>query len=129
VRVTTQGAAAVALLAALVFFAAGPHLVDAMTALDPVRAAAREYLPWAALYPIVSVWCFQLDGVYIGATRTPEMRNGMALALAGFLGLGYALTPLAGNHGLWAAFTAFAALRGAILAWWYPRLLRAFAPR
>lgn len=129
VRVTTQSAAAVAVLAALLFFAAGPRLIDAMTALAPVRAAAREFLPWAALYPIVSVWCFQLDGVYIGATRTPEMRNGMPLALGGFLALGYALMPLAGNHGLWAAFTAFAALRGAILAWWYPRLLRAFAPR
>jgi MATE family multidrug resistance protein len=118
----------VALLAALVFFAAGPGIIDAMTGLELVRAASREFLPWAALYPIVSVWCFQLDGIYIGATRTPEMRNGMALALVGFLALGHALMPLAGNHGLWAAFTAFAAFRGAILAWWYPRLLRAFAP-
>jgi MATE family multidrug resistance protein len=73
------------------------------------------------------VWCFQLDGIYIGATRTAEMRNGMALALGGFLALGYVLLPRFGNHGLWAAFTGFAALRGIMLAWWYPRLLAQFA--
>jgi MATE family multidrug resistance protein len=117
----------VAIAAGFVFFAAGPAIIDVMTGIEAVRAAARVFLPWAALYPLVAVWCFQLDGIYIGATRTAEMRNGMALATAGFLALGYALMPAFGNHGLWAAFTAFAALRGLILAWWYPRLLVQFA--
>jgi MATE family multidrug resistance protein len=98
-----------------------------MTALEPVRAAAREYLLWAALYPLVSVWCFQLDGIYIGATRTGEMRNGAALALAAMLASGYALMPAFGNHGLWASLFVFAAMRGATLALWYPRLLMVFA--
>ncbi len=110
-----------------VFALGGGILVDVMTGLDAVRAAARTYLPWPALYPIVAVWCFQLDGIYIGATRTAEMRNGMALALAGFLALGYALMPFFGNHGLRAAFAGFAALRGAFLALLYPRLLGPFA--
>jgi MATE family multidrug resistance protein len=127
VRDTTWWAAAVAAVAGLALVFAGPALIDVMTGIEPVRAAARDYLLWAALYPPVSVWCFQLDGIYIGATRTGEMRNGMALALAGFLALGYALMPYFGNHGLWAAFTAFAALRGVVLGWWYPRLLGQFA--
>ncbi len=127
VRVSTWWAAGVAVAAGLVFLAAGPALIDVMTGIDAVRGAARVYLPWAAFYPLVAVWCFQLDGIYIGATRTAEMRNGMALATAGFLALGYALMPAFGNHGLWAAFTAFAALRGLILGWWYPRLLVQFA--
>jgi MATE family multidrug resistance protein len=127
VRVTTWWAAGVAVAAGLVFAAAGPALIDVMTVIDDVRGAARTYLAWAAIYPVVAVWCFQLDGIYIGATRTAEMRNGMALALAGFLALGYALTPHFGNHGLWAAFIGFAAFRGIILAWWYPRLLVQFA--
>ena len=127
VRVSTWWAAGVAVAAGLLFFAAGPALIDVMTGIEAVRAAARVYLPWAAFYPLVAVWCFQLDGIYIGATRTAEMRNGMALATAGFIALGYALMPSFGNHGLWAAFTAFAALRGLILGWWYPRLLVQFA--
>lgn len=127
VRVTTWCAGVVALAMGLMLALGGPALVDVMTVLEPVRAAAREFLLWAALYPLVSVWCFQLDGIYIGATRTAEMRNGMALALLGFLTLGYALMPRFGNHGLWAAFTVFAALRGIVLAVWYPRLLGQFA--
>jgi MATE family multidrug resistance protein len=127
VRVSTWWAAGVAVAAAIFFFAAGPAIIDVMTGIGAVREAARVYLPWAAFYPLVAVWCFQLDGIYIGATRTGEMRNGMALATAGFLALGYALMPAFGNHGLWAAFTAFAALRGLILGWWYPRLLVQFA--
>jgi len=51
----------------------------------------------------------------------------MALATAAFIALGYALMPHFGNHGLWAAFAAFAALRALVLAWWYPRLLEQFA--
>lgn len=127
VRVTTVWAAGVAVAAGLVFALAGPVLIDVITAIEEVRAAARIYLPWAAFYPVVAVWCFQLDGIYIGATRTAEMRNGMAASLAALLALGYALMPAFGNHGLWAAFTGFAAFRGGILAFWYPRLLAQFA--
>ncbi|MGH7002327.1 MAG: MATE family efflux transporter, partial [Alphaproteobacteria bacterium] len=64
--------------------------------------------------------------IYIGATRTAEMRNGAAIALAALLALGYTLMPTFGNHGLWAAFLGFAAVRGLTLAAWYPRLLRGF---
>ncbi len=127
VRVSTVWAAGVAVGASLFFWAAGPGVIDVMTGIDAVREAARVYLPWAAFYPLAAVWCFQLDGIYIGATRTAEMRNGMAVATAAFLALGYALMPSFGNHGLWAAFTAFAAFRGLILGWWYPRLLVQFA--
>lgn len=127
VRISSWWAAGVAVAAGSVFLAAGPAIIDVMTGIEAVREAARAFLPWAAFYPLVAVWCFQLDGIYIGATRTAEMRNGMALATAGFLALGHALLPAFGNHGLWAAFTAFAALRGIILGWWYPRLLVQFA--
>jgi len=127
VRVSTLWAAGVALIAAAVLAVAGALLIDVVTSLPDVRAAARTFLPWAAIYPLVAVWCFQLDGIYIGATRTAEMRNGAALSLAGLLAAGYALMPSFGNHGLWAALLAFAACRGLTLALWYPRLLRGVA--
>ena len=50
--------------------------------------------------PLVAVWAFLFDGVFIGATRTAEMRNGMALALIVFLIAAWALMPILGNHGL-----------------------------
>jgi multidrug resistance protein, MATE family len=127
VRLTTWWAAGVAVVVGAALGLGGPALIDIMTGIDSVRATARAYLVWAALYPLVSVWCFQLDGIYIGATRTGEMRNGAALALVAMLASGYALMPAFGNHGLWASLAVLAAIRGATLALWYPRLLKLFA--
>ncbi len=123
VRMTTISAAAVAAAISVAIAAFGPALIALLTTIASVRDEAARFLPWAAMYPFVAVWCFQLDGIYIGATRTAEMRNGMALSLLVLLALGYALMPRFGNHGLWAAFLGFAAFRGFILALWYPRLL------
>ena len=97
-------------------------MIDLLTGIAEVRAEARRFLVWATLAPVVAVWCFQFDGIYIGATRTAEMRNGMALALALLLALGYGLMPVWGNHGLWLALMGFFALRGATLALWYRRI-------
>ena len=65
--------------------------------------------------PLVGVWCYLLDGMFIGATRAAEMRNSMAVAAAGFA-LTLLTLPWLGNHGLWLALTVFLALRGLSLA-------------
>lgn len=111
-------------LSAFTYFA-GPFLIDALMASAEVRAAARVYLPWASFIPIVAVWCFLLDGIFIGATRTAEMRNAMALTLAVFLGAWWFLAPAYGNHGLWAALTIFYFARTATLLPFYGNVRRA----
>jgi MATE family multidrug resistance protein len=77
---------------------------------------------------VVGVACFQLDGIFIGATRTVDMRNMMIVSLAVYLAVWWALTPLIGNHGLWASIHAFFVIRAITLASRYPALVRvAFA--
>jgi MATE family multidrug resistance protein len=78
--------------------------------------------------PFASVWSFQLDGIFIGATRSKEMRNGALLAIVAFLIAAALLVPVWGNHGLWAAFVTWMVARTVPLAWWYPRIERALAP-
>ena len=73
--------------------------------------------------PIAGVWSFQLDGIFIGATRTAEMRLGMLLALAAYLLAWWLMTPWH-NHGLWAALIVSYLARALFLALFYPRLLR-----
>jgi MATE family multidrug resistance protein len=75
------------------------------------------------------VWCFQLDGIFIGATRSADMRNTMIVSFAVYLGVWWLLWPQLGNHGLWIAFILFFVARGATLATRYPSLLKAVAPR
>lgn len=90
----------------------GPFVIDLLTDLPDVREAAREYLVWFVISPLVAVWSFLYDGVYIGATRVREMRNIMMIStFVIFLPAWYLLQGY-GNHGLWLAFTLFLASRG-----------------
>jgi MATE family multidrug resistance protein len=90
-----------------------------------VRAAARDYLPWLVVSPLISVWSFQLDGIFIGTTQTANMRNAMLLSLAVFLLACWLLIPAFSNHGLWLAFAIFMAARAVTLGLYYPALERA----
>ena len=115
IRVSTFWSVLGAGVFAAVYAVAGPGIIGLLTDQAAVREAARQYLLWAALLPIVSVWGFQFDGVFIGATRTRELLVTMALAAVAFWGLSLGLQPLWGNHGLWVAMLGFMALRGLML--------------
>lgn len=90
----------------------GPLLIRLLTDLPEVRSAAREFLPWLIISPLVSAWAFLYDGVYVGATRAREMRKLMLLSTFVFFVPAWYLLQGLGNHGLWLAFTLFMASRG-----------------
>ena len=113
----------------LALWLGGPTLLDLMTTSAAVRLAGRTYLPFAALVPVVGTLAYQMDGVYIGATWSADMRNMMLLSLAAYLLAWWALSPLLGIAGLWVALLIFLGLRGLTLAWRIPRRAAlAFAP-
>jgi len=122
-RLTTLWAVLIAALASLALLLAGGQLIDLLSVDTAVRATARSYLPWAAWAPLAGVLAFQLDGIFIGATRTRDMRQAMLLSLALFLLAWWALQPL-GNHGLWAALYVHYLARTLSLAWFLPGLVR-----
>lgn len=110
-------------LLGLVFLLAGGLFIDTLTVDTGVRETARAFLLWAAAVPVVSFACYQLDGIFIGTTRTKEMRNAAAWSLAAFLAVWWALTPF-GNHGLWASLLVYNASRALFLGRYYPALRR-----
>jgi multidrug resistance protein, MATE family len=122
VKVTLLWSALGALGFSLVYWHAGTWIIERLTDQPTVRATAELYLPWAALSPVISVWGFLLDGVFIGATRTRELMVSMAVSLAVFLVASWAFMPVQGNHGLWAALMVFMAVRGATLMRLLPRV-------
>ena len=100
-----------------VLFLLGGHLfIDLQTDIASVREAAYPYLPYLAVLPLVAVWSYLLDGLFIGATRAREMRNAMLLSVAVALPLALAMRGF-GNHGLWWAFLGFMVLRAVTLGW------------
>jgi MATE family multidrug resistance protein len=114
-----------ALLLALSLWAIGPWAIDLLTDLPAVRAAARELVPYAAVYVLLAVGAFQLDGIFIGATRTRDMRNAAVLSTGTFVLAAHFLTRWDGNRGLWLSFLVFAVARALALALRYPALRRA----
>jgi MATE family multidrug resistance protein len=103
---------------------AGGIIIDLITTNTQVREIARIYLPWAVAAPIAGVASFLLDGIFIGATQTRDMRNMMIVSFAVFLGSWAVLTPAYGNHGLWASLIIFFLIRAMTLGLHFPALLR-----
>ena len=122
VKVTMFWSTLGALGFSLVYWNTGTWIIERLTDQAAVRATAEAYLPWAALSPVISVWGFLLDGVFIGATRTRELMVSMTVSLAVFLAASWAFMPVQGNQGLWAALLVFMAVRGATLMRLLPRI-------
>ncbi|MEM9734305.1 MAG: MATE family efflux transporter [Pseudomonadota bacterium] len=124
VRLTMIWSFVLAGFATLVFFAVGPWLIDILTINEGVRGVAHAFLPYAALTALVGALAFQMDGVFIGATWTRDMRNMMLFSSASFLVVYHAAAPSLGNHGLWLALLVFLGMRGVTLFVCLPRKMR-----
>lgn len=120
----TLWAALFAIAIAIAYALAGPAILTLFTDHQEVLDIAAFYLPWMVVSPLVSVWSYMLDGVFIGTTRSREMRDTALLSLAVFALAAWLLVPLAGNHGLWIALLLFMLARAVSLGLLLPRLVR-----
>ena len=98
-----------------------------MTTPPDVRVEARAYLPYMIAAPLVGCAAWMLDGIFIGATRSADMRNMMAVSAIIYVIALMILMPLIGNHGLWLALLISFVARAITLGWRYPSLERAAA--
>ena len=128
VRVSVFWGLVVALGFTLIYLVAGPFIIDALTGIETVREASREFLVWSIVMPLIAVFPFLFDGIFLGATRGATMRNAMIVSLLIYLVCCYALVPLWGNDGLWASLTIFMGARGLTLGVRYPGLVRSVGP-
>ena len=119
---TSQWGVGFAVALAAVFLALGPKIIDLMAKAPEVQEAARVYLPWMAAAPLLGIGAWMLDGIFIGATRTRQLRNAMIMSVAVYVGALFLLVPSLGNHGLWAALMVLNVTRGITLGLRYPAL-------
>ncbi|MCR9086743.1 MAG: MATE family efflux transporter [Rhodobacteraceae bacterium] len=112
------------LVLAAVFALTGTSVIDLMTTAPEVRIEARSYLLWMVLVPPVGWAAWMLDGIFIGATRSRDMRNMMIVSTLVYFGACAALIPSFENHGLWMALLISYATRGITLGLYYPALER-----
>ena len=110
------------LLMAVTFLLVGPSLIDLMTTAEDVRIEAKSYLFFVVLVPILGISAWMLDGIFIGATRTKDMRNMMAISLVFYVFSLIIFMPHFGNTGLWLALLISFITRGITLGLRYPHL-------
>ncbi len=101
-----------AVLFTLLFWLGGELIISLLTNITAVRLAAAEYLPWIIFLPLIAVWSFLTDGIFVGTTQVKAMQNTMLISVfAVYAPVWYLSQPL-GNNGLWLAFLSLFMARG-----------------
>jgi MATE family multidrug resistance protein len=123
VKLTSLWALIMAGLVSLIYLVFGELILGWFTNIDSVLDTAAVYLPWMIISPLISIWSFQLDGIFIGAGHTREMRNAMVFSMLAYLLLLTVLIPWWGNHGLFLGLSLFMVIRALALGYYYPKIL------
>lgn len=121
---TTLWATLAAVGLALLLLLFGEWLLLQISGSDNLTMRGMDFMLWVVAMPLVSVWAYQLDGAYIGASETIEMRNQMIVSFGVYLLVMLIAQSVIGAHGLWLAFVVFNATRGVTLFLRMPALER-----
>ncbi|MDC1255709.1 MATE family efflux transporter [Paracoccaceae bacterium] len=105
-----------AFLMSLFYFFFGENLIAVMTKSLELQLFTQKYLFWMIIAPILAFPAFILDGIFIGATRTKDMRNGMAISFVIFCLSVWLLFDSYGNDGLWASMMILFVVRALTLS-------------
>lgn len=100
----------------------GEMLINGLTNIETIRTISSDYLIWVIILPLLSIWSFQLDGIFIGATAGSHMRNGMIISTLCYILCIFIFLPLWGNHGLWFSYAIFLIMRALTLVFKYPEV-------
>ena len=114
------------LIISLIYFFSFQFIINQLTDLDYIRYLTFNYFIWIVIIPPIASLCYQFDGIFIGASQTKEMRNGMILSVVIFVTSSYFLVNNFGNHGLWLSLLFFMIIRSITLNYYFNRILKNF---
>ena len=114
------------LIISLIYLFIFQLIINELTDLDYLKFLAFNYIFWIIIIPPVASICYQFDGIFIGASQTAEMRNGMILSVILFILSSHFLVVNLGNHGLWLSLLFFMILRSITLNYYFNRILKKF---
>ena len=115
-----------ALIVSLIYMIFFKQLVNIMTDIELLRFISYKHILWVIIIPPIASFCYQLDGIFIGASQTKEIRNAMIISVASFIVISIYLTKYFGNHGLWFSLMCFMILRSLTLKFYFNKILRKF---
>ena len=107
----------------LIFF---KSIINLITGIEILRFIAYKHVFWIIVIPPLASFCYQLDGIFIGASQTQEIRNAMIVSVLCFIGISVYLSQNFGNHGIWFSLMIFMILRALTLQFYFKKILRKF---
>ena len=126
VRNSIQISFVTALIVSFLYFIFFKNIVNIITDIEILRFISYQHFIWVIIIPPIASFCYQLDGIFIGASQTKEIRNAMIISVVVFITTSIYLTNYFDNHGLWFSLTFFMILRALTLKFYFNRILRKF---
>ena len=114
------------ILISIFFLFTVTEIINLITDLEFLRFLTYKYLIWVIIIPPIASFAYQLDGIFIGATQTSELRNGMIVSVITYLLLSFYLTQQLHNYGIWFSLLLFMILRASTLHFYFSKILNKF---
>ena len=114
------------LIISIIYFLINNFVINLMSDIEEIRNLSSSYAVWLIIMPLISSFCFQFDGIFIGVSQTKELRNAMIFSVFGYLAISIFLTGLMGNTGVWISLCIFMILRALSLYYYMDRIYLKF---
>ena len=119
--------AATGLLISLIYLVGKNNFIFIMTDLPNIKNLSMSYSYWVVLIPFISSFCYQIDGIFIGASQTKELRNAMIVSVSIYILCALFLVSSFGNSGLWISLCIFFTLRAVTLFFYLGKIYQRIA--
>ena len=126
VKTSIQLSFITALIVSLFYLIFFKQIINIITDIEILRFISFKHFIWVLVIPPIASFCYQLDGIYIGASQTREMRNAMIISVVSFIIISINLVKYFGNHGLWFSLMCFMILRSLTLKFYFNKILKKF---
>ena len=114
------------LIISIIYFFVYEHVINLMSDLEEIRKLSSSYVIWLIILPLISSFCYQFDGIFIGASQTKELRNAMVFSVMSYLIISIVLTKLLFNNGIWISLCIFMILRALSLFYYLNKIYLRF---
>ena len=114
------------LIISIIYFFVYEHVINLMSDLEEIRKLSSSYVIWLIILPLISSFCYQFDGIFIGASQTKELRNAMVFSVMSYLIISIVLTKLLFNNGIWISLCIVMILRAFSLFYYLNKIYLRF---
>ena len=114
------------LIISIIYFLINKFAIQLMSNIEVIKSLSSSYAVWLIIMPLISSFCYQFDGIFIGVSQTKELRNAMIFSVFSYVVISLILADLLGNTGIWISLCLFMILRALSLYYYLDKIFLRF---